>query len=322
MRVQNDNYLSNTVASNWSKLFFLQPGIDFDFDNKIIIDFGAGDGFLLKALHDRMIATHTQSFFIGVEQNPFLLDQIRLTMGMSPLCRLFASMRDLFDFFDQGTIDEIHVSLKGIPDVRILKPQVVLILSSVLHELSQEDQEQIAEFAKTYADYIIIRDMRPVSTLFTNEDVAKIVRYSNPKHLSDFIAKYGFDNMQILHYLLKYTYVDNWRAELEEDYTSVDWKLFLKLGTPIWIKDFLQKWREDRVFQDFGINLGRTGVATHRELIIHIRRHEVRKNGTKEKDRSHSHKSRRVKTSKPPSSSRPTDAAGFRLRVEEGQKEL
>ena len=55
-------------------------------------------------------------------------------------------------------------------------------------------------------------------------DINKIKEKSNKQHLEDFQNKWGDigENYRVLlHWLLKYTYTDNWERELNENYVPL-----------------------------------------------------------------------------------------------------
>ena len=115
----------------------------------------------------------------------------------------------------------------------------------------------------------------------SNTDLAKIIANSNTKLLCDFINHYGYSKHDMLHYLLKYTYVENWSNEVLEDYGSVRWELFLEdvmrdcgLSTRIkgiYCNSYIQEWRRNKVLEDFDIDLAKLYKCTHCDFIGEIK---------------------------------------------------
>jgi len=161
-----------------------------------------------------------------------------------------------------------------VDSLKIMKSnrEVVFIANSVFHELN-DDQHRIYDFIKTECDYLIVRDMyvhqKKVPEKKINEMLSQIVVNSNPRLFAQFGLKYGFSLRSLIHYLLKYTYVENWETELEENYLSVDWNAINRIFSNV-IHDncYIQKWRLNRVKFDFVIDLSKYTTTTHRELIL------------------------------------------------------
>ena len=72
----------------------------------------------------------------------------------------------------------------------------------------------------------------------------------------------------LYHYFLKYTYVDNWDTEVLENYFSVPWEWFFKMGTTEYRRDYILEHKKERVKADFGYQLME---PTHRQLITNIK---------------------------------------------------
>lgn len=69
----------------------------------------------------------------------------------------------------------------------------------------------LKEVIKGTGATIAIRDLRYVQQIQTinslghNQQLAALIKYSNPKLLADFVEKYGISfDRQVCHYLLKY----------------------------------------------------------------------------------------------------------------------
>lgn len=152
--------------------------------------------------------------------------------------------------------------------------------SSVLHEVySYNSPEYIDLFWKNLQnaapEYIIIRDMattcqndRPRSN---DLDIHKIQKKADAAMLAEFESKYGSIDIQknLVHFLLKHRYVENWERELQEDYFAVSVKeISSRLGNHydiVYQEEYVLPFIHDTVMEDFGIDL-RTN--THMKLIL------------------------------------------------------
>ena len=105
-----------------------------------------------------------------------------------------------------------------------------------------------------------------------NQLMAKVVANAHPKYFSEFIERYGFSKIDLIHYLLKYTYVENWDSELSENYLSVHWEYLCNGCDIVYGSEYIQDWRRQQVKNDFGIDIGDYVYTTHKEVILKIRR--------------------------------------------------
>lgn len=245
-------YINGLQKTLGEKLFFLEIlGKDNFFKNKIIVDFGCGDGSVLA-----FISKHYNcegSILVGVDINEEMLELAKsnVTAEHTYFCK---------------KLDNIALLENHLP--------VVFIASSVLHELGTiYEQGKVLEFVDKYADYFIVRDMCvTLAHKYPGELLGKLILNSNPKMLSQFVTRYGADNEALVHYLLKYTYVENWETEIKENYLSTYWKAIDRLNCgkfkTMYDRSYIQKWRAERVKKDFGIELSNYTYSTHRQLIL------------------------------------------------------
>lgn len=266
-----DTYIHGLHKTLKDKLFFLNSslteklGEDF-FSNKIIIDFGCGDGSVLKYIIENTSCEN--SYFIAIDQDE----------------RMYHYTFDILSKAGVGAtvsrcLENILPTLKSVKCNR----EVVFIATSVLHELG-DYQYNVYKFVSDYCDYFIVRDMfiREVHPYYLNNDkpdkylMSKIIANSNTKHLCQFIEKYDLSVRSMIHYLLKYTYVENWETELQEDYLSVDISGLRAYLSPFFddlhVHTYVQKWRADQVEKDFGIDLNSYIDSTHIEFILKRRK--------------------------------------------------
>ena len=230
-------YQTAMKRSLYDKLFFVDK-----IDPSMIVDFGCADGTLMREL-----STYFPSIpIIGVDNDP----------------EMFNKCPDL----------DIR------PNIPKEYPNAALILSSVLHEIhSYCGQGEIEAFwneARRY-DYIVIRDMSLQRDLEINhysiKRAVEKIQTTYPNQLKDFQKVWGKiqDTESLIHFLLKYMYVDNWEREVQENYLINDVANIITL-----IKDtheiifkehtslsFLeQKWKDD-------LDISLT-IPTHLKLIV------------------------------------------------------
>lgn len=108
-----------------------------------------------------------------------------------------------------------------------------------------------------------------IDSNYKKEDLAKIIRNCNTRLLADFTEHYGLSTLKdMYHYLLKYTYVDNWELELLENYFSFNYDELFAMGDIIYKKNYTLEYKKQMVKKDFGIDLVN---HTHIQLIIKIK---------------------------------------------------
>lgn len=239
-----NTYLLGMEKGNADKLFFLNHLCLDDFD--YIVDFGCGRGDIIKTCSQM-----SKAVCYGIEKDPFM--------------RAVAC---------DNCKDANVILLESLNELNISKGnRVLFIFSSVLHEVGDYWYKRIEPFITKYCsnrqdNAIAIRDMYFGGSEYeeiNNEDLAKVVRNANPKMLSEFIAKYGMSRkIDLYHYLLKYSYIDNWELELEEDYFSFDWNFRFE-HTVLYSRQYTLPFKKERIKEDFGITLDE---ATHKQVII------------------------------------------------------
>jgi hypothetical protein len=123
--------------------------------------------------------------------------------------------------------------------------------------------------------YVIIRDMMTQDKYERPKpELARIIREkSDPKYLKDFEDIWGsIDDSykNIMHWLLKYTYTDNWPRELNENYLPYTLEHLkrrrIPAGWTIIMQDYyVLPFMKQNVKKDFGIELTR---PTHIKMIV------------------------------------------------------
>ncbi len=233
MKIQNIKSYNTVMALSYFDKFFWLDKLDStkwqDF-----VDYGCADGFLTKKIAD-----------IFPEKN---------------ICG-FDYNAEMIGYANQDCNFENLYFTSVLP-----YSSDVVLLSSVLHEIYHYgDKAQIESFwnwlETAKPKYVIVRDMlndldgKPI----INEWVVK-VKNKYPKFVKDFEKKYGDINTErnFFHFLLKYSYKENWVRECAENYfacslSEVEHKM-KTLGYRVLHKDtttspyFKQKWERDFVF--------------------------------------------------------------------------
>lgn len=237
-----NTYLNGMAKSEVEKLFFLDHLCLDDYD--VIIDFGCGAGKIIKTCAENSVAK-----CYGIDRDAY--------------------MRNIAMENCKNTKAIFVENLKDIP----IKDNeyVLIIFSSVLHEI-ENGWFEIDQYLRNFRNRltIVVRDMyfdRDCIDNINTTDFAKIIRHSNHNILADFVARYGMEsNLDMYHYLLKYSYVDNWELELKENYFSFNWNYLTYLAKEIiFDKAYTLEAKRKKVLQHFGIELN---YPTHRQLIV------------------------------------------------------
>lgn len=200
------------------KLWFIDK-VDAD----IYVDFGCANGNLLKHLQSiHKSKGMTNKYYIGYDNNVEMINIAKQTNG---------SLIVFMSNFDnvKNYVDLIKYENKNVK-------KVCLILSSVLHEVYAystytELKKFWSDINKFDFDYIAIRDMHLFTNLNDSESDScyimrnQINKYCNTYQIEDFEYKWGCLNTvdRIIHFLLKYRYVENWKRELNENYFSMNY---------------------------------------------------------------------------------------------------
>jgi hypothetical protein len=193
-----DKYSRLMARGMADKLFFAER-----LDADVFVDFGCADGTLLEALH----TVKPQVDFVGFDLSEYALHA--------------ASKKVDGSFFNDWAALEAHLkTLTG--------KTIALIASSVVHEVYAYggDAEGAAFWQRVTQgpfDYFVMRDMALGDQDLTKLDhitAARVREVSDPNILADFEARWGALELRrnLAHFLLKYSYTDNWTRELNENY--------------------------------------------------------------------------------------------------------
>jgi len=232
------------------KTFFLEK-----IDATVYVDYGCGPGDMIEFMHKLF----PEYEFFGYDNNP---EMIKLAKARNiPKAKFFSNFKDLM-----SQVAAIKDKKKG------------LILSSVLHEVfhyNRADWFNNINAYMMYFDYVIIRDMHfdgPNDESLSLDDFKKVVKYYLKNTdvafvLNDFMEKYRLDTTkQLYHFLLKYTYLDNWERECQENYFSWNWADLVRPNfKPIYMNKFMLPHIKNKVEKDFGIVMK---YNTHIKMIL------------------------------------------------------
>lgn len=245
-------YTEGMKKSLEDKLFFL-PMIR----NKTayIFDYGCADGILLKEIKKR--ASYIGS--IGYDQSEDMIKQAK----------------------DNYNGDILFTSSLQEAVYKIRPAHTTLVLSSVIHEVySYSNVEKIRAFwdfvLHTGFKYIVIRDFS-INETTQKEMIGKteISKIANTDTYQDYCNKNGpiVTKRDLIHFLLKYRYKENWEREVRENYLPLSTEALLKIiqGSEykvIYQKNYTLPYLKQKVREDFNLDLE---DYTHINLILKLR---------------------------------------------------
>lgn len=236
------------------KLFFLKKINVQKYD--YIVDFGCANGRLLYEIDKHIGKRKCNAEFIGVDNNPQL--EIAYTYNHK--------------FARVSSLDEIG-ELNG---------NVLLILSSVLHELDFDTLFTLIQFISKSVDTVSIRDMYFQENKSEYSDILQYLEINNMLFNEQFWEIYWRNKTAIevhpyaqslYEFFLKYTYTQNWETEVKENYFSGLAKRFIDSLTNtqkvLYCKHYILPYKKEQVLKDFGYKMK---AKTHIKLIVQIGR--------------------------------------------------
>jgi hypothetical protein len=244
-----DTYTKNMSLGIEDKLFFKNIIEDYD---KIyrIVDFGCADGTLLKSLWDE------RHQFIGYDISDEMLKRA------------------------QANLNKPNVFFTSIfPKSELNSSDTLLCLNSVIHEVySYSEPEDIdlfwAQVFNSNFKWITIRDMMPdpfASNIIDAETMERFRRRCDPRRLGDYEKEWGKIKTErdMVHFLLKYRWLDNWSREVKENYFPVQLTdILAKVPANYKVRfqhtftlPFLKNWS----YEELGVSITST---THVKLIL------------------------------------------------------
>jgi ribosomal protein L11 methylase PrmA len=253
MKAMNINsyniYLERMQKSYQDKLFFLDKINNIDG----IIDFGCADGALLEHIHECL----PNVSLVGYDIDDTMIDCAKHQHNFAS----FSS--DFDDCFEYINADNS-----------------VLNLSSVLHEVySYSSCEEIELFWNRVFEYnfkyIAIRDLCASESMnrpSNMNDVVKVLQKADKEQLRDYESFWGSirENKNLVHYLMKYRYLENWNREVRENYFPLSLeRLLSKIPTDkyeiVYFENYILPFTANKVKEDFGIELHDN---THVKLLL------------------------------------------------------
>lgn len=232
-------YTTGMKKSIKDKLFF-EALVD-DSINRFV-DFGCADGQILKQVHEDFPDWNLR----GIDCDQKMIELARYNCPSS--------------LFDEDISASYYID----------NSTSILNMSSVIHEIySYTEPRKVSELWKSIFEcnfkYISIRDLmisKTADKLSTIQDVHKIYTYSeNDPFLKDFEDKWGTieNNKNLIHYLLKYRYIENWDREVRENYLPITVEDLIKLIPNhyeiVYFNHYVLPFTRDKVMEDFGIEL-------------------------------------------------------------------
>lgn len=229
-------YNERMKKSLLDKIYFIDK-----IDASVIVDYGCADGTLIHFL-STLFPEHQ---YIGFDIDEKMLSVARDKCKEMDNCFFTSNWKEM-EFFPE---------------------EKAIILSSVIHEVySYGSEEDISIFwDRVYGGsfkYIAIRDMIPSVSMDKRSDIndiKNIMRKANPDCLRSFEQIWGSieQNKNLIHYLLKYRYTQNWDREVRENYMPITREQFI-ISIPdeyeiTFHEHFVLPYLRDTVFEDFGI---------------------------------------------------------------------
>lgn len=245
-------YNEGMKKSLLDKIFFMDK-----IDAKVIVDFGCADGTLIHFLH----SLFPEYQYIGYDTDEEMLRQAREKFD-DDLSVFFTSSWDEVITYSSHTTSAI-------------------VLSSVIHEVyaygTRTDVDLVWERVfNSHFKYVIIRDMMPSISIDKKSeinDVKNVLRKGDPGQLREFEQIWGSveQNKNLVHYLLKYRYLDNWNREARENYFPLTREELLRTIPDkydvTFHEHFILPFLKKKVKEDFGIILKDN---THLKLILEM----------------------------------------------------
>lgn len=245
-----DVYTTGMQKSLNDKLFFIDKvdGIDR------IVDFGCADGAFLR----EMYKINPDIDYVGYDNNVEMITQARNSTD----CEKFKNIR----FTDEYAFSNTNNTL--------------LNLSSVIHEIySYSQPDEINTFwnnvlYKNYK-YIAIRDFcisKSINRQSDINDYTKVIQNADKEQIDEYESIWGSlrDNRNLVHYLMKYRYTENWNREVRENYFPITLETLLSMIPTyryeiVYFEDYILSFTKNQIKEDFNIDLHDN---THVKLLL------------------------------------------------------
>jgi hypothetical protein len=240
----------------------------------VYMDFGCADGSMIEF----MFKMFPEYRYFGYDNDPKMIEM--------------AKKLNIPNAFFSTDYDAIVKAMNDYDSQRKTegKPPAIraVICSSLIHEIcsyAQPGSMTVTQFwnrIRSNYHYVCIRDMAMTEEAekydVSTHDVWQIAKFFLKNEddvyiLGDFQKKYGEITKlkQMVHFLLKYRYKNNWERELNENYLPLTVEKILEEFSHkeiVYQNHYLLPFLKDRVKTDFNIDLKE---ATHLQLIVKLR---------------------------------------------------
>ena len=248
-----NGYIKRMKYSMDEKMFFVHEIDITSYD--LVVDFGCANGDLLRRL--RSFRPHGDA--IGFDNSKEMIELAKKH----------------YDNTSTFYIQDFYFLKRTMEDYK----KVLIIFSSVLHEIEQTPDRRAVLEVMSLADTVVIRDMYfPQLPSYLQERIPaevlnSIFSKTSPYMVYSFQMWHGnFEDVSrdFYHFLLKYTYTDNWETEVQEDYFSTPWEAYIgelsKKGIYVSFDHiYTLPYKKAQVLKDFGFEMK---LPTHRNLIL------------------------------------------------------
>ena len=252
-----DVYTTGMQKSSKDKLFFMDKVDDVD----VIVDFGCADGTLIQ----EMYKINPNIRYLGYDNS---LDMIKRARTFT--LRSFGPDVNIGFLLPNEKIENYINN----------EQNYLLNLSSVIHEVySYSKPEEINVFWNQVLynnfKYIAIRDFcvsKSINRIADINDYVKVIQCANEKYVEDYESIWGSikENRNLVHFLMKYRYKDNWNREVRENYFPITLEQLLSnIPTDkyeiIYFEDYILPFIKNQIKEDFDIDLHDN---THVKLLL------------------------------------------------------
>lgn len=238
-------YNARMAKSMYDKLWFVDKLPD---DISMLYDYGCGDGTLLQMAQ------------------PFLPNGC-LTRGYDNNFDMVVKARRKLGY---------NISYQPLTEV---PAGTCLVASSVFHEIYNYSEDIEAELQNIFgigADYIAIRDMyydngnvpNRKSMFFQEAAVRRAFQGDKKVQLDQFEETWGSiaEEKNLVHFLLKYRYVENWSRELKENYLPYQiYDIIPDTYQFIYYETYTLPFLKAQIKKDFGVTLE---ARTHYKMLL------------------------------------------------------
>lgn len=243
-RITNITKYNNQMAKSMEdKLFFLNKIETTDVDR--IVDFGCANCELFKYVPSTWN-------LVGVDNNKEMKKLANKNFPQATICE---------------NLNQVETT-----------NNTLLNMSSVIHEVySYCSKKEINQFWKSVFNsnykYIVIRDMM-VSDItdrpLRKQDLKDIETMKDQTTFKDFEKVWGMKSYRnLIHYLLKYRYTENWERELHENYLPITLEQLLKKIPSnyefIYLNRYTLPFIKNTVFETYGHTIREN---THAQIIL------------------------------------------------------